>query len=299
MRSRGALVRSLFVGLLIFAAAAVSAQSPLTCVYLEGTVVLENGVDRPLQVGEELPGSGVLRLGPSGYAELRDESRTLRLLGPGEYHLSEFGSSGTGRSGLTASLGNRMRRLLRDDGQRDVSAAGVRGDLATEDEWALLGPAAELRTAAGEAVRAGRPDSAEELYREALLYAEESEVAIRLELAELLLGRGQFDETLELTGEIEKGELPDPWAERYFLARGGALFGAGQFEELLALIDGSRSMTIGEETRLYIELLGAEAAMGLGDEEAARASLRRVISLGGESPQGVAARRMLEELSAD
>lgn len=298
MRQRRAPIRLIILGLLTWAFATAYAQSALTCVYLEGTVVLLNGTERRVEVGDELAGTGVLRLGPSAYAELQSENRTMRLLGPGQYHLSDFAGTASDRSGLSASLGNRMRRLLREEKRPDSSAAGVRGDLA-DDAWVLLGPASELRTAAEEALLAGRPDSAEELYREALLYAEESEAAIRLELGELLLGRGEYDEAIEITEESTVAELGDPWSGRYYLVRGGALFAVGRYEELLSLIDDSRAETVPEETRLYLELLGAEGARTLGNEEAARASLRRVVALGGGSPQAVAARRLLEELSAD
>lgn len=271
------------------------AQESLTCVYLEGTAGFR---DMSIEVGDELSGEGVLILDEESYVELVQGRRTLRLIGPGEYYLSDLARENSGAS-FAPSIGNRMRRLLRQDPEERFTTAGVRAEQARRDEWADLGPASELRAAAGEALEAGRPDAAEELYREALLYATENDSAIRLELAELLVARDRYDEAAELTSEISSEGFGANRMGRYFLARGAALFGLRSYDELIQLVTRSRQVELPAESTLYLELLAAEAYLARGDEQNARRSLRRVIAVGSDTPQAVAAKRFLGELSAD
>lgn len=281
--------------LLLLLPSVLLAQETLICVYIEGSASIEG---RSVDLGDELTDRGVLTLDQGSYVELAQGRRTLRLIGPGEYYLSDLAEENRAGS-LAPSIGNRMRRLLRPAPEERFTTAGVRAQQARRDDWRDLGPASELRAAAGEALEAGRRDAADELYREALLYAAEDENAIRLELAELLVARERYQEAADLTGEISHDGLEADRKARYYLVRGGALFGLQAYDELISLVRASREEELTEEATLYLELLAAEAYLQTGNERAAGRSLRRVIAVGGDTPQAVAAKRLLEGLSTD
>lgn len=292
-RRAGALSIAIVVAALLLPSATATAQE-LSAAYLEGDVALDNSGQ--LSIGDPLPQSGTVVLGDSGYLEIVGLGRTVRLLGPGEYLLAELFPSDGESASLTSAVTSRVRRLIRDERRGDIAAAGVRGDLAGESGWAS-GPAADLRLAAEEALRAGRVESAEALYREALLYAVGTEAGIRLDLAELHLSRGEMGAVVDVTAPIDTVEEMEPRVRgRYYLVRGSALLELGEGEAALELLLDARGRRIPAATAPLLELLAAEAALTLGDQGAAASALERVVELAPDSPQATAARRMLAQM---
>ncbi len=282
----------LLAGFLLSVASAVAEE--LTVTYLEGAVELAD--QRPIHIGDTLPSGGTVMLGDSGYLEVLGLGRTVRLLGPGEYLLHElFPADGTG-GGLSSAVTGRVRRLIREERRGDIAAAGVRGDFAGESDW-VSGPAADLRLAAEEALRAGRIDSAEALYQEALLYAVGAEDAIRLDLAELYLSRNDLTRVVEVTESIDTVDEMQPRVRgRYYLVRASALLELGEGEAAMKLLIDARGRRVAAVTAPLLDLLAAEAAVRIGDRAEATVSLERVVELAPDSPQGIAARRMLAEM---
>lgn len=275
----------------------LSAQSALTATYVEGSAEVAGS---PVDIGTQFSGAEVLILGPSAYVELEGRGRSYKLLGPGEYPLSDLAPGDSGARGLSTAVGGRMRRLLRDSARGDLAVAGVRGDFAGEDSFDMGGPGTELRSAAADALRAGRPTAAEELYREALLYAMEGETAaIKVELAELLLGREKPAEAAEVLSDVSpdslQRSLPPEWRGRYALARGAALMGTEDWAVLLDHLTVVEAKDYAGETQLYLALMEAEAALQLGDPDRAATALERVIATAPDSPEATLARRLLSE----
>ena len=278
---------------LLLASEATPAQE-LTATYVEGSVVLEG--HGPLGIGDALPSAALLLLGDSGYLEVVRRGRTVRLLGPGEYRLNELFATDGGDGGVASAVTGRVRRLIRAELRGDIAAAGVRGDFAGEDDWAG-GPAVDLRLAADEALRAGRIESAQALYQEALLYAVGTETAIRLDLAELHLSRNELAKVIEVTEAIDTVDAMEPHLRgRYYLVRASALLELGDGERALELILDARRRRVSPAAAPLLELLAAESALSIGDHVAAAAALERVLDLAPDSPQGTAARRILAEM---
>lgn len=278
---------------LLLATVATPAQE-LTATYVEGSVALEG--HGPVRIGDALPSAALIMLGDSGYLEVARHGRTVRLLGPGEYRLNELFSTDGSDPGVGSAVTGRVRRLIRAELRGDIAAAGVRGDFAGEDEWAG-GPAVDLRLAADEALRAGRIESAQALYQEALLYAVGTETAIRLDLAELHLSRNELARVIDVTDAIDTVDAMEPRLRgRYYLVRASALLELGDGERALELVVGARRRRVPAATAPLLELLAAESALSIDDRVAAAAALERVIDLAPDSPQGTAARRMLAEM---
>ncbi|MFW6215255.1 MAG: hypothetical protein ACOC45_04835 [Alkalispirochaetaceae bacterium] len=286
----GGVVSLLLTGLLILLPLSAPTQE-LTAAFLDGFVELDG--EGTVAIGDVLPPEGTLLLDESGYLEIRARGRTVRLIGPGAYELSRIVGSSDQTSGTLSGVTGRVQRLIREERRGDLAAAGVRGDFAGEGEWASS-PAAELRQAAEEALRAGRVEAAEELYQEALLYAVGTEATIRLDLAELHFSRGEAQRVLAVTEPIDSIDEMEPRVRgRYYLVRGAALLEVGAGREAVEFLLGVRGRRIPPETELLLELLTAEAAVSAGRDEIAREALQRVIELAPDTPPATAARRML------
>lgn len=270
----------------------VMGEIPLVAGYLEGEVTWKHG-SQPVEFGTVFTPEDTIHLGDDGYLEITTGERTVRLVGPGEYRLGEVTSDGGVRPGLTAALGLRVQRALRDERRGDLAAAGVRGDFGEVETWDAPTIAQEVRTAAIQTLRAGRIEEAEILFEEALLYAtDREEPALRIDLAELLLGEGRFGDAVTTTDDLPASARD----ARYYRARVTALHAVAMFESTLELVRESRDHQLPLEVQVHLEGLAADAALALGDDAAATEALRRITELDPESTWATAARRMLNEL---
>ena len=159
--------------LLLHFSASLPAQEGFVSVYVEGDAILIGEEERRVDIGDTLERDAILSLGESAYLEIAGAGRTVRLLGPGEYRLSELPAHQE-KGGFSAGVTGRAKHLLRDGTRGDVAIAGVRGDLATNDGAGLApglapgsglgdGPAEELREAARDALEAGQVENAVEI----------------------------------------------------------------------------------------------------------------------------------------
>lgn len=299
---------------LLLGAGLLHAQNAATVVYVEGEarltgarltgtgteVTTRETEDTKSEIGLPVPADATLELGRSGYVEIATGDSTLRLVGPGTFELSTLIAGSSEARGLVASMGSRMRRLLADRERPGLAAAGVRGDFAGDEAWGMGSPAQDLRLAAVDSLRAGDKAMAQELYREAILYATGTEaLQLRVELAELLLSDSRYGDAATIISEVDP-EILDPavyedsqWIGRYYLSRTVSLIGAGHLERAVEVARQTRRQKLNSETQQTIELLAADAALQAGLTGAAVEALEAAIAITPDTPEATAARRLL------
>jgi GWxTD domain-containing protein len=140
-----------------------------------------------------------------------------------------------------------------------------------------------LRRLARQHRAAGSPEAAVQLL-EHLLKAQPADAALKLELAQVLIGLGRHHEALEQLEPLTAAEGSDNWLAQSL--KGAVLVKLGRYSEAV----GSYELAIkalGPQPRL-LNALG-EAKLKAGDKEGARAAFTRSLQVDAEQPQVIEA----------
>jgi tetratricopeptide (TPR) repeat protein len=285
---------------LVLTAASSLPAEPLTVEYLDGVLEVQRGGRwAPVDFGDLLQESDLVRLAPGALAELSSGSVRLTLSSAGTYRVADLLASSrrVASWGVAALMSDKLKTIAQSGQKGEVTTMGVRGAEAGAVTLEWMEGGQETVEQGQVLMAAGKYEQAARLFEEGLDSAldqqEEQTLLFYAGYSWALAGR----DTQAWRHLLRVQDDPrSAWFSELVLLKGRLLIESLSFRQALDLFDRYLQSYPGGAQIQEVTFLSGLCWAGLGDSGQAQALLRRTWEIDPSSAVGREAQKQLQSL---
>jgi tetratricopeptide (TPR) repeat protein len=282
-------------------AVGLGAQS-VTVLYLEGRVFAGSGDEWiSVGIGDHVPLTGILRVQKESSIDLSAPGGRISLVEPGTYVLHDIlqARDDPASADISAQVMGELKRILNGRSANQAVTGGVRGadEAKTADHDWVTSDAAVFVDAAKEYIASGNYDDALDQLDQVQASSDEESAEISFYRAEAYAMAGKTHQAYKiLTSLAPKGK--EAWAGDFILLKARLYLGSFAPRAAVDLLTDKASVALGNDSQYagaYYFFLGL-GYRGLGNVAQERQSLKRVVTISGDTGLGRTAGEILKGL---